>query len=138
MSKNVFIFSVFLFVWVFVFLAMNCHKQSTEPDNTFYPDSNLSFIQHIHPIFLNNCAYSGCHESISPANGLDLETLVPTFNSINGPVVIPFDAQNSRLYRVLLADDFGIPRMPKNRGMLPEAQIRAIKTWIEEGAIINK
>ncbi len=87
---------------------------------------------------MNNCAYSGCHESISPANGLDLETLVPTFNSINGPVIFPFDAVNSRLYRVLLSDYEGISRMPKNRGMLPENQIKAIRTWIEEGAIINK
>jgi hypothetical protein len=119
-----------------IFLAINigCNKKSTQPESIVYPDSNLSFIQHIHPIFINNCVSGGCHESAVPAAGLDLETLAPTFN---GPVVIPFDANQSRLYRLLLSDYMGIPRMPRGRGPLPDNAINAIGTWINEGASIN-
>lgn len=114
-----------------------CGKDPTPPEPIVYPDSNLSFIQHIHPLFLRNCASSGCHESTSPANGLDLESPAPTFNSINGPAIFPFDAEQSRLYRVLLSDYGGISRMPKNRAALMDGEIRAIRTWINEGAAIN-
>jgi hypothetical protein len=122
-----------------IFLAINigCNKKSTQPESIVYPDSNLSFIQHIHPIFINNCVSGGCHESAVPAAGLDLETLAPTFNSVDGPVVIPFDANQSRLYRLLLSDYMGIPRMPRGRGPLPDNAINAIGTWINEGASIN-
>lgn len=137
-SKNILIIQVSLMIYFGSFLLVECDKKSTEPPVISYPDSNLSFIQHIHPIFIENCAFSGCHESIGPVNGLDLETLTPSFNSVNGPVIIPFDANSSRLYRVLLSDFAGISRMPKNRAMLPDAQIKAIQTWIEEGASINR
>lgn len=137
-TKNILIIQVFIIGLFAYFLQVNCNKNSTEPPTINYPTSNLSFLQHIHPIFIENCAFSSCHESIGPANDLDLETMTPSFNSINGPVIIPFDANSSRLYQVLLSDYAGISRMPKNRAMLPNAQIQAIQTWIDEGAIINQ
>lgn len=115
----------------------NCNKNSTESDKFNYPDSLLSFNRHIHPIFEDNCSFSGCHQSTNPASGLDLETLAPTFSSINGPVIFPFDADQSKLYLLLLGDYQGISRMPRNRSPLANEQIRAIKTWINEGATIN-
>ena len=127
-----------LFIFSAVFILLQCKKNSTEPEEFVYPDSNLSFIEHIQPIFQRDCATSGCHISPSPPNGLDLETLTPTFTSINGPVVIAFDADQSRLYRVLVSDYLGISRMPKGRGPLSTNKIKAIRTWINEGAIINK
>ena len=115
-----------------------CNKSSNEPQEIVYPDSNLSFIEHIQPIFQRDCANSGCHTSVSPASGLDLETLTPTFISNNGPVVITFNADQSRLYLVLLSDYMGISRMPNGRAPLSAYKIKAIRTWIDEGAIINK
>ena len=126
------------FIFSAVFLLQQCKKNSTEPEDFLYPDSNLSFIEHIQPIFQRDCANNGCHTTTSPQNGLDLETLTPTFTSINGPVVIAFDADQSRLYRVLISDYQSISRMPKGRGPLSTGKITAIRTWINEGAIINK
>ena len=124
-------------LFVLALLLPNCGKETTEPEPVVYPDSNLSFNEHIHPIFLSNCATSGCHESVSPAKGLDLETLTPSFISVNGPMIIPFNASQSRLYRLLLSSDAGTPRMPLNRAPLLTSQIEAIRIWINEGAIIN-
>ncbi len=138
LHKRFFIFIFIFSVFLLSALMLHCQKNTTEPNNVIYPDSNLSFIQHIHPIFMDHCAFSGCHESVSPANGLDLETLNPTFNSANGPAVIPFNAEQSLLYRLLLSDYLGLPRMPPGRAPIPDNQIRAIGTWIDEGAIINK
>jgi hypothetical protein len=118
-------------------LISNCSNESTKPEETVFPDSNLSFSQHIHPVFLQNCAFSGCHSNVNPQNDLDLETLTPTFNSINGRVLFEFNADQSRLYLVLLGSYQGINRMPRNRAPLSNATIIAIRTWINEGAIIN-
>ncbi|MBN2366052.1 MAG: hypothetical protein JXL67_07780 [Calditrichaeota bacterium] len=134
-----FFFILFLFsISMSSAILLQCQKNTTEPDNIVYPDANLSFLQHIHPIFMDHCAFSGCHESASPAGDLDLETLSPTFTGVHGPAVIPFNAQQSLLYRLLLSDYLGIPRMPKGRAQLADNKIRAIGTWIDEGAIINK
>ena len=128
-----------IFVIFFTIIVLQqCKKNTTQSEEFVYPDSNLSFIEHIQPIFQRDCATSGCHTTTSPQNGLDLETLTPTFLSSNGPVVIAFDADQSRLFRVLLTEYMGISRMPKGRGPLSTAKISAIRTWINEGAIINK
>ncbi|MCK5452924.1 MAG: hypothetical protein KAJ16_01110 [Calditrichia bacterium] len=129
---------VIFIIFSTVFMLQQCKKNSTEPEEFIYPDSNLSFIDHIQPIFQRDCATSGCHTGTPPQNGLDLGTLTPTFMSNNGPVVIAFDADHSRLYRVLLSDYLGISRMPRGRGPLSTGKITAIRTWINEGAIINK
>ena len=122
----------------FILLFANCNKKSTEPENMTFPDSNLSFQQHIHPIFLHDCVSSGCHENGQPAAGLDLETLTPTFTSGNNRIVVfPNDPDQSILYRVLLGNYLGISQMPKNRLQLSDAKIKAIRTWIQEGAYIN-
>ena len=125
--------SIFL---ISVFFSQ-CSKDTTEPTQIVYPDSNLSFNQHIYPILSSNCATSGCHESVNPAKGLDLETLTPSFISVNGPVVIPFDAPQSRLYRLTISSDMGTPRMPLNRAPILTSQVEALRIWINEGAIIN-
>lgn len=129
--------SSIIIAFLIIFLISNCNKNSTEPEKFNFPDSNLSFSRDIYPIFRENCISSGCHESVNPAAELDLETMAPTFNSVNGPVVYPFDADHSILYLILNGEYNGISRMPLNRGPLAPEQIQAIKTWINEGALIN-
>ncbi|MEJ2635954.1 MAG: hypothetical protein P8184_11755 [Calditrichia bacterium] len=98
----------------------------------------MSFSRDIHPIFLTDCVAGGnCHQSGDPAGGLDLQTDFPTFQTPNRtvPDVIQLQPYNSILYLVLLGPYNGIPRMPLDRAPLADAQIKAIRTWIEEGAI---
>ena len=115
-----------------------CGGNSTAPesDELVFPDSGLSYINHIQPVFLRDCTSAGCHNAIDRTSGLDLETNFPTFQgdiSLN-PVVIPYDPTGSVLYRVLLGPDGQIPQQPPNRAPLSDEAIRAIRTWIEEGA----
>ncbi len=116
----------------------NCSKDSTEPEQEIvFPDSNLSFSKHIHPLFLKDCAAGGnCHQSIDPAAGLDLETSNPNFiNNKGEKVVIPGDPENSLLFQVLVGA--ASPPMPYRRPPLEEKKILAIRTWIAEGARID-
>ncbi|GAB4379839.1 MAG: hypothetical protein Kow0042_29620 [Calditrichia bacterium] len=115
-----------------------CNKKSTSPEEDIYPDSLLSYSQHILPIFEDHCAISGCHAPPNPQKGLDLSRSSPNiYNSNSRQVIFPNDAENSPLYLVLIGQDLVSPPMPYQRGSLSEAKIRAIKTWINEGAFTN-
>ncbi|RMF55256.1 MAG: hypothetical protein D6748_15405 [Calditrichaeota bacterium] len=116
---------------------IGCGKDTTNPDNPNeqYPTSNLSYSQHIRPIFLQDCAAVGvCHQSSMKAGGLDLEKDPPDFQGEHGLVVIPFSASNSLLYEVLFQNVENIRQMPPERPALSSAKINAIGTWINEGA----
>lgn len=121
-------------------LMMNCSKKSTAPEQVVYPDT-LSFRQDIHPLLVDNCAATGgCHQSGNPANGLDLETQFPTFQSNTRPQpdVIPEQPNNSVLYLVLLQDYDNIPRMPPSpKPLLSDEEIKAVQRWIQQGASIT-
>lgn len=108
-------------------------NSGTNPQAPQFPDSNLSFSQHIRPIFLNNCVDPGCHSVASRAGGLDLETNPPNFLSESGAVVIPGDPLSSILYLVLFDSFNNIRRMPPDRPLF-ESERTAIGTWIREGA----
>lgn len=93
----------------------------------------ISYSQHIQPIFKQNCLSSGCHNSQNPANGLDLtswESLIR--GSDYGAVIISGHAEHSHLVEHLEGE--AEPRMPLNRNPLPEEQIEFIARWVEEGA----
>ncbi len=122
------------FLLTLILFSCGGDNTGTGPGNIAFPDSNLSFTQHIRPIFLDNCVQGNCHGGFR-AGGLDLESDPPDFQSNSGLVVIPFSKTNSLLYILLFVSDNGIPRMPPDRisGIL-DAEITAIGTWIDEGA----
>lgn len=68
-----------------------------------------------------------CHDAANQSGGLDLTN----YPGIMGAVK-PGDGANSALVQSLRAA--GRNRMPRGRGPLPEAQIKLIQTWIDNGA----
>lgn len=128
---------IFFIISIGFLFVLSC-KSGTENEPPPLPEKNLSYSQHIRPIFLDYCASApGCHRSQDQAGGLDLESPFPNFLSNSGQVVIPEDPQHSLLFQLLLGQVGSIPRMPLNRPPLSEAYIRAIETWISEGAKVN-
>ncbi len=125
------------FLGILFVLFFSC-KNNTDAGPPPLPEKNLSFSQHIRPIFLDYCANApGCHRAQDAAGGLDLESPFPTLIGNSGKVVIPGDPEHSLLFQVLISNVGDIPRMPLNRPPLGESYIRAIETWIAEGAKIN-
>jgi len=132
---------------VFTLLFMSCkHEPDTLPGNNpsnpnepgtgevnqCDPDS-VYFANTILPILSTSCAYSGCHSSDNPQEGIDLTS----YQSIMASGVIEKgNASQSELYEVLVEDD-PEDRMPFNLPPLSEDKIAAIRNWINQGAKNN-
>ncbi|GBC83954.1 hypothetical protein HRbin11_00374 [bacterium HR11] len=117
--------------------ACSTGGEGTPPDRCAgtAPD-RPSYAMHVQPIFNANCALSGCHLPPNPQRGLDLSSYNGLMQgSINGPVVIPGNAQDSRLVKRIEGRE--TPRMPFNRDPLCQFQIDTIRRWIDQGALNN-
>lgn len=91
----------------------------------------VSFANDVMPILQSRCF--NCHGGEQTKEGLSVasyETLMA--GSVNGPVVIPGDPDNSLLVQQLLNG-----KMPKRGPKLTPAQIQIIIDWVLGGALNN-
>jgi hypothetical protein len=99
-------------------------------------DNVIYFENEVLPIFISNCAISGCHDAQSAEDGV----VLVDYTTIRRKMT-PGDPNDSEYYTVLLdtESDELMPRDPKTgKGFsLPAEQINTIKTWIEQGAKNN-
>lgn len=91
------------------------------------PNDGVCFESSVLPIFVSQCAQSGCHDSKSKEEGYILDS----YSNIIKKGISPGNATGSKLYKVLF--ETGEDRMPPN-GSLSLAQKDSIAAWINEGA----
>ncbi len=95
-----------------------------------------SFSRNILPILNVNCAIVGCHNDSSAAAGLRLNSYANLMRgSKSGAVVLPYDAQTSKLVRRIKGIE--TPRMPKDRPSLSTSDQGLLTNWINGGARNN-
>ncbi|OGU60200.1 MAG: hypothetical protein A2X64_03045 [Ignavibacteria bacterium GWF2_33_9] len=95
-----------------------------------FPDSAVDFTSHVQPFLKKNCAYSGCHSSITMAGGLSMEDY---FSIMTFPgLIIPENPNSSILNQILE----GV--LPHGTifysGYITQNQIQGMRTWVLEGA----
>jgi len=102
------------------------------PTSTCSTDS-VYFQQQVLPIFISNCAMSGCHDNASRQDGITLTS----YQGIISGGIRANNPGNSKVYRVITTTDPDdrMPRPPKNP--LSQEQIDLIKKWIMQGAKNN-
>ncbi len=127
---------VLLVLWI----CGNCKDEITGGTIVF-PDSGVSYGKQVEPLFLENCAFSGCHgEDTYSERGYSLEAYQHA--TARAGIIVPCipnqpcDPENSILVRRIEGLD-GLPQMPISRPALNSNQINGIKTWIREGAQNN-
>lgn len=99
-------------------------SDSTQTEIVYYSSD-------IQPILDANCAYSGCHNPASHADGYDFSEYSTTIKAIRKG-----NAGGSRLYKVLVKTSGDrMPPSPLDR--LPTDQINLIAAWINQGAENN-
>lgn len=98
-------------------------------------DTTVCFQRDILPILRSNCAMSGCHDSQTRREGIDLTSYESMKNS-KKRLVVAYDLHESKLYRAITEDDEDdddrMPPPPRPR--LANDQIALIRRWILEGA----
>lgn len=94
------------------------------------PDS-VYFVNEIMPIISSNCTMSGCHDNTTHADGVNLTTYAKITK-----YVVPGNAANSKLYKVIIkTDDDMMP--PPPMPALTADQKAKIQKWINQGAKNN-
>jgi hypothetical protein len=92
-------------------------------------DTSLCFERDILPIFISNCAKSGCHDAASHKEGF----VFTSYQTITSKEFVPWDAEETELYEAITEDDED-KRMPLNNPPLTQQQIALIRNWINRGA----
>ena len=126
-------YSILLTLLFLLVIVQSCDDSltSSDIDNLVMPDSNVSYMAHIAPVFEVKCV--PCHNSQRSEAGLDLSSWV---NATRDPSII-FPGSDSTSILV-----YSIERLPPYAPMPPNEwlqrnHINGIRTWIREGAQNN-
>ena len=108
-------------------LAAISFNRDVTPANAQTP---ISFSKEFQPILEQNCW--SCHGASMQSSRLNLSTLEGALRGgMRGSAIVPGQAEDSRLYRMVAGLDK--PAMPLGGSKLTDAQIAAIKNWIDQG-----
>jgi hypothetical protein len=113
--------------------SFSCKKDENKiSSNIVFPDSLVSFVHHVQPLFQQTCLFSGCHSGSQPAGGLNLESnMWSVLVAPSSRLIIVNNGNESPLVKYL--DNRLQPRMPLG-STLTTNQINGVKKWIDEGA----
>lgn len=100
-------------------LLTTCTKHVASPDNCFN--------QSILPVFIVNCAQSGCHDATSKRAGYNLTSYDGIMKGIKKN-----HALQSEIYREIRGNNPSMP--PKGYSKLSSRDVLKIKNWINFGA----
>ncbi|MCX6149365.1 MAG: hypothetical protein NTX22_02440 [Ignavibacteriales bacterium] len=118
--------------------SINCKDTVTNEDldKKIIPDKNVSYIQHIQPVFDLKCNTANCHSSETRAGGLSFTSYQNTTSDLS--IVFPGQPQNSRLINSIEGpSSSSYPMPPIGYPPLTKNQIAGITTWVKEGALNN-
>jgi mono/diheme cytochrome c family protein len=92
----------------------------------------VDFVREVRPIFEKHCAE--CHGEKKQKSGLRLDVKAAALKGgdHHGPDIVPGNAKESPLMRLLMTDDEGEVMPPE--GKISAAEIEVIGRWIDEGA----
>ena len=96
----------------------------------------VSFRESVEPLLKATC--TTCHNAATHTSGFNLEAtsaLLAGGSKFGKQVIVPGNAKASTLVAYLRGTKQ--PRMPLNGEAVPEAQIRAVEAWINQGAKID-
>ncbi len=137
---------------IMIFIMLLSCSEGTNPDDKKFvlPDKDLSFYDHIEPLFNVRCGMeSGCHSptdisnpllynDLVSRNGIVYHQLSSTGEQLINVEIDSLNPQSSVLYRILYE---GYPEEyydqmppPATKEPLNSNQLNGIKQWIREGA----
>jgi mono/diheme cytochrome c family protein len=124
--KRVLIFSLVIILTT----ALSCqHQPYVIPVEDRTGDPTLCFDRDILPIFLSQCAKSGCHDAAEHEKGYILDS----YDNIIKKGIAPGNALGSTIYKSVAG--YTEELMPEGAPPLTATQLDLLKRWIDAGAI---
>ncbi len=125
---------ILLFLFSVIVISSSCKDEIPNLDEKI-PDENVSYAEHIQPVFNIKCATSSCHDDASRQGGLSLTNWANT--TANALFVFPFEPDNSILIWAIEGQSGATVMPPLGRAALSGKEITGIRTWVAEGAKNN-
>lgn len=135
MKKYIYI-SLSFFLFLLVFLGCNENTLTSNRDIIF-PDSLVSYQNHVQPFLALNCAYQGCHSVESMAGGRKMTDYLSLFDTYNIGLIFITKPEQSRLVTIMKNNPPHLGQFYFPDGYFNDNQINGILTWIKEGANNN-
>lgn len=122
-----------------LFLAGGCKDENNpldgdSPSNIVFPSSNVSYGQHVQPLFNQTCVLSGCHGDGAQQSSLSLTSYDKLM--FGGTLVVVRGQPEQSMLVMRIEGGVGA-RMPSDQRPLNQNQITGIRAWIGEGAKNN-
>lgn len=130
-------FLLLVYATLITFAVWSCKDTVTGGgggNDIVFPDTGqVSYSQHVQPLFNLKCAFSGCHGSDTyQIRGWDL-TEYGRFAITGQNIVIAGEPDNSRLNKAIEGRTPG-REMPRGNYPLPQNQIQGLRRWVLQGA----
>lgn len=116
---------------IIVFMNSCSHSPYVMPASMRTTDPNICFERDVLPIFVSNCAMSGCHAGGNRDGGYNFNS----YQEIMRRGIVPGNAAASKVWEAIAMNIFGVSHMPKGRADLSTDQLNVIRRWIETGAL---
>jgi mono/diheme cytochrome c family protein len=110
---------------IYVLMGIGVMTLSTCTFNTYDPD--VCFQTNVLPIFVSNCATTGCHNASDHRHGFDLTNYEGIMKGIT-----PYHPLRSEIYNAVRGNNPSMP--PANSHQLSSKEVSYIKSWISAGA----
>jgi hypothetical protein len=123
-----------IIIVTYIIFIQSCKHELDYPDYTPNPidtttpppiDSLVCFESQILPLFVSNCAMSGCHDAITQEKNIQLTDYTNIMEEI-----VPYAASSGDVMESIL--DGSMP--PSPNANLTSSQIALIQQWINQGA----
>jgi len=105
-----------------------------EPEAAPCDSDTVYFENTILPIFVSNCAKSGCHNTVDHQDGIILNNYA---NIMSTGDIEPFDTDAGDIVEMITESDPDDRMPPPGNAPLTSQQINWIITWINQGALNN-
>lgn len=114
-------------------IFVTCQTRADEPK--VLGQEKVEFATHVAPILVKHCV--DCHGAEVAEGGLRLDNAKQLFQEgDSGLAIVKGNASESELYQRLITTDDSL-RMPLDSDPLDQADIVAVRNWIEEGASVD-
>lgn len=131
---------------LFIVIIISSCKENPKDPVRYIDEFNNGFEKYeVAEVMINNCATAGCHIGTQPAGNIAFDTYSSLIKgainsstshvhagSFEGEVVIPFNAEKSLLYQMMMKNV--TPISPHDGLTLSNAEKEIIKNWINNGA----